>query len=154
MNSESPGGRVTALLVMPQDRRQAWEEGLKLLDVAVNAVSRNSRAQEILVGGEPPDLVLTDEVLTDADWRQVVEEVLKRDPNSLIVVCARSAPDTNFWSEAFHRGAYDVIADPSHQAALASLVRTAALRRGMIGPIGERSKFWRPGATQQDGSGL
>jgi DNA-binding NtrC family response regulator len=99
--------------------------------VAVNAVSRNSKAQEILVAGESPDFVLTDEILTDADWRQMVEQALDRNPNSLIVVCARSAPDINFVSEALHRGAYDVIADPSNQTALASLVRTAALRRGL-----------------------
>jgi DNA-binding NtrC family response regulator len=135
MNPGSPDGRVTALLVMPRGRRQAWEETLKLLDVAVSAVSRNSRAQEILVA-EPPDLILTDEILIDGDWRQMVEEALNRDPNSLIVVCARSAPDTNFWSEVLHRGAYDVIADPNNQKALASLVRTAILRRGMFGTIG------------------
>jgi DNA-binding NtrC family response regulator len=115
---------------MPPGRREAWEETLTLLDVAVNAVSRNSKAQEILVAGEPPDFILTDEILTDADWRQMVEQTLDRDPNSLIVVCARSAPDTNFLSEALHWGAYDVIADPSNQTALASLVRTATLRRG------------------------
>jgi DNA-binding NtrC family response regulator len=98
-------GNLKALLVMPRGRRQAWEAGLKLLDVAVNAVSRNSRAQEILVAGEPPDFILTDEILTDADWRQMVEEALHRDPNSLIVVCARSAPirlitrHWPFWSE-------------------------------------------------------
>ena len=138
MNRESSDGRGTALLVMPRGRRQAWEAGLKRLDVAVNAVSRNSSAQEILVGGQPPDFILTDEILTDADWRQMVEEALHRDPNSLIVVCARSAPDTNFWSEALHWGAYDVIADPGNHAALAFLVRTAALRRGMIGAIGEQ----------------
>jgi DNA-binding NtrC family response regulator len=117
---------------MPCGRRQAWEETLKLLGVAVTAVSRNSRAQEILVAGEPPDLILTDEILIDGDWRQMVEEALNRDPNSLIVICARSAPDSNFWSEVLHRGAYDVIADPNNQIALASLVRTAALRRGRI----------------------
>jgi DNA-binding NtrC family response regulator len=86
----------------------------------------------MLVAGEPPDFILTDEMLTDADWRQMVREALDRDPNSLIVVCARSAPDANFWSEALHWGVYDVIADPNNQTALASLVRTAALRRGMI----------------------
>jgi len=130
MTTGNQDGRVRALLVMPRGRREAWEETLTLLDVAVNAVSRNSRAQEILVAGEPPDFILTDEILTDADWRQMVEQALDRDPNSLIVVCARSAPDINFLSEALHWGAYDVIADPSNQAALAFLVRTAALRRG------------------------
>jgi DNA-binding NtrC family response regulator len=136
MSFRNPDGRVRALLVMPRGRRQAWEERLKLLDVAVEAVSRNSRAQEILVAGEPPDLILTDEILIDADWRQMVEEALYRDPNSLIVVCARSAPDSNLWSEVLHRGAYDVIADPNNQTALASLVRSAILRRGMFGTVG------------------
>lgn len=131
MTTGTLDGRVRALLVMSPGRREAWEETLTLLDVAVNAVSRNTRAQEILVAGEPPDFILTDEILTDADWRQMVEQALDRDPNSLIVVCARSAPDINFVSEALHWGAYDVIADPRNQAALASLVRTAALRRGL-----------------------
>jgi len=131
---------VRALLVMPRGRRQAWEETLALLDVAVSAVSGNNRAQQMLVAGEPPDFILTDEILTDADWRQMVREALDRDPNSLIVVCARSVPDTNFWSEALHWGAYDVIADPSNHAALAFLVRTAALRRGMVGAIGEQPR--------------
>lgn len=130
MTTGTLDGRVRALLVMSPSRRQAWQETLTLLDVAVNAVSRNSTAQEILVAGEPPDFILTDEILTDADWRQMVEQALDRNPNSLIVVCARSAPDINFLSEALHWGAYDVIADPSNQTALASLVRTATLRRG------------------------
>jgi len=129
MTTGTLDGRVRALLVMSPSRREAWEEMLTLLDVAVNAVSRNSRAQEILVA-EPPDFILTDEILTDADWRQMVEQALDRNPNSLIVVCARSAPDINFVSEALHWGAYDVIADPSNQTALGSLVRTATLRRG------------------------
>ena len=130
MTTGTLDGRVRALLVMPRGRREAWEASLMLLDVAVNAVSRNSKAQEILVAGEPPDFILTDEILTDADWRQMVEQALDRDPNSLIVVCTRSAPDINFLSEALHWGAYDVIADPSNQTALAFLVRTATLRRG------------------------
>ena len=66
----------------------------------------------------------------------MVEEALHRDPNSLIVVCARSAPDSNLWSEVLHRGAYDVIADPDNQTALASLVKSAILRRGRHGTIG------------------
>jgi DNA-binding NtrC family response regulator len=127
---------------MQPGRRQAWEKALALLDVAVTAVSRNSRAQEMLVAGVRPDFILTDETLTDADWRQMVREALDRDPNSLIVVCARSATDANFWSEVLHLGAYDVIPDPNNHTALASLVRTAALRRGM-------SRTWQPSGPRR-----
>ena len=128
---KKPNGRVRALLVMARGRSQAWRKTLTSLDVSVDAASGSSSAQEILVTGEPPDFILTDEILRDGDWRQIVEQALDRDPNSLIVVCARSAPDTDLVSQALHWGAYDVIADPHNQTALASLVRTAALRRGI-----------------------
>jgi len=47
-------------------------------------------------------------------WQEMLTLPDEKGRNFLTVVCTRSVPGTNFLSEAFYRGAYDMVADPSN----------------------------------------
>src|SRR5207302_11084855 len=70
-------------------------------------------------------VVLTDTVLPDGDWRRVLEIVAHSCPNIEVVVSARLG-DHRLWIDVLEQGAYDVLVEPYECEEVRRIVETAA----------------------------
>ncbi|MDX2177999.1 MAG: response regulator [Bryobacteraceae bacterium] len=72
-------------------------------------------------------VVLSEAVLEDGDWREVVRTVRDSHFGAQVLVTKKGA-DSHFFAEALEAGAYDVITQPFHQAEVQRLFLSAYLK--------------------------
>ena len=74
------------------------------------------------------DVVFTDEQLADATWRQVLKDITRISPATLVVICCPRCPSDEVWQDAAALGAYDLIADGTDDLAIRTVVDAVLLQ--------------------------
>jgi DNA-binding NarL/FixJ family response regulator len=120
---------ITALIVMPGDRRAAVLEHVEGCGVHVLVACGLDEARGIL-GTRPVDLILTDASLPDGDWRDVIAHRAEAGLTAEVIVCVTRL-DSALCSEAFQRGAWDVVAESSPREEIRKTIESAASRAYM-----------------------
>ena len=103
--------KITAILIMVRERRLSLLEALEACGFDVLPVCDCSEARRILETKPKVQVVLTDSVLPDGDWRRVLEIVAHTCPNIEVVVSSRLGDD-KLWIEVMEQGAYDLLVEP------------------------------------------
>jgi DNA-binding NtrC family response regulator len=100
------------LLVMPStERRSAFLSKLKAVGAQLLAADSCRDARVLLRRHGDVDVVVTDTTLSDGNWCDVLNYVLKQGSRANVVV-ASEASDARLWSEVLWRGAYDMLVEP------------------------------------------
>ena len=99
------------LLIMTPDRRGPLLEQLEAGGANVLPVSERQEAHRILRAWTHIDVVVTDAMLGDWRWHDVMDEVARSGVEAPVIVCSR-LPDPELWVSALARGAYDVLVEP------------------------------------------
>ena len=76
---------------------------------------------------EPYQVVLTEAILPDGTWRDVVDLARRVSPAPAVIVTDASA-DARFWAEVLNLGAYDLIAQPFATAEVRRILSYACSR--------------------------
>jgi len=76
---------------------------------------------------EPYRVILTEAMLPDGTWRDVVDMAHRLTPGPAVIVTDASA-DARFWAEALNLGAYDLIAQPFAAAEVRRILSYACSR--------------------------
>lgn len=102
---------VTALLVHGRDERlEMLKSVLEGLSVETRQVRTCQEAEACLGETPPPHLALTDTVLPDGDWLDVLGSAAKARERVNVVVASRVA-DINLYLEVMTHGAFDFVTD-------------------------------------------
>ncbi len=120
---------VNAVLVMRGERRGTVLEQIEACGVHVQVAGRLEEARGIL-STRPVELIFTDTVLPDGDWRDVIAERGTAAPCAEVIVCTKWL-DGKLCAEAFTRGAWDVIAETSSREELRRAIESAVSRSYM-----------------------
>jgi len=88
----------------------------------------------------PPlvQVVVTDAVLPDGDWRRVLEIVEQGRRKIEVVVCSRLG-DPTLWLDVLEQGGYDVLVEPFEHEEIQRIVEAAAARSYVRPPAQARS---------------
>jgi DNA-binding NtrC family response regulator len=121
--------QITALLVMSGDSRATILESLEACGVHVIPSCGLADARTIL-GARPVDLIVTGSALADGDWRDVLAYRTSAGLRSEVIICAPRL-ESALCSEAFARGAWEVVSASSSGEDLRKTIETAASRRYM-----------------------
>jgi|GEM_PF-4875385 len=117
----------TALVLSPKPEHAAVLNGmLSNFEIRVAFVSTLSEARSRLAR-ESFGVVLSEAVLDDADWREVVQAVKDCQFGAQVLVTKKGA-DSRFFAETLEAGAYDVITQPFRQAEVQRLFLSAYLK--------------------------
>jgi DNA-binding NtrC family response regulator len=81
----------------------------------------------------PVQVAVTDAVLHDGDWRQVLEIVAHGRRKIEVVVCSRLG-DAKLWLDVLEEGGYDVLVEPFEHEEVWRIVEAAAARSYMRSP--------------------
>ena len=119
--------KITALLIIRQERRQALSGQLEASGVEVLPAETCSEARRILRTRPAIDVVLTGARLPDGDWCRVLGDVAQSRVHAKVVICPRLA-DAGLWCEALGRGAYDLLVEPYCPEEVRRIVKAAAER--------------------------
>jgi DNA-binding NtrC family response regulator len=122
--------KITAILIMVRERRLSLVEALEACGFDVLPVCDCSEARRILETETKVQVVLTDSVLPDGDWRRVLEIVAHSCPNIEVVVSSRLGDD-KLWIDVLEQGAYDVLVEPYDSEEVRRIVEAAADKRYM-----------------------
>ena len=76
---------------------------------------------------EPYQVILTEAILSDGTWRDVVDLARRVSPAPAVIVTDASA-DARFWAEVLNLGAYDLIAQPFATAEVRRILSYACSR--------------------------
>jgi len=76
---------------------------------------------------EPYQVILTEAILPDGTWRDVVDLARRVTPPPAVIVTDASA-DARFWAEVLNLGAYDLIAQPFATAEVRRILSYACSR--------------------------
>src|SRR5579872_1230208 len=98
------------MLVMAQERRLALLEALESCGIEVLAVCDCDEVQRMLET-QPVQVVVTDGVLSDGDWRRVLE-IVEPGPRKIEVVVCSHLGDVKLWLDVLERGGHDVLVEP------------------------------------------
>jgi len=121
--SEAP--QLTALVVMPQDRRSHLIDHISAMHAEIRTASSCGEAVDVLRLNPAIGLVLTDLSLPDGSWFDVLNRVGDISANAEVVVCARVA-DERLWTQVLEAGGFDVLVEP-YQAVEVKRILDAAL---------------------------
>jgi DNA-binding NtrC family response regulator len=116
--------KITAVLIMVRERRLPLLEALEACGFDVLPVCDCSEARRILETEPKVQVVLTDSVLPDGDWRRVLEIVAHSCPNIEVVVSS-CLGDYKLWIDVLE-GAYDVLVEPYESEEVRRIVEAAA----------------------------
>jgi DNA-binding NtrC family response regulator len=119
---------VTALVVMVLERVPIFVRCLTRLHARVLTASNCSEADEFLRSEPAVGLVLTDLVLPDGSWCDVLSRAKDLQPEAEVVVCARLA-DERLWTEVLDAGGFDVLAEPYQDLEVERIVARAVSGR-------------------------
>jgi DNA-binding NtrC family response regulator len=104
--------KAVVLLVMPStERRSIFLHKLKALGAHLLAAESCRDARVLLGGHGDVDVVVTDTTLSDGNWCDVLNYVLKQGSRASVVVASEEG-DARLWSEVLWRGAYDMLVEP------------------------------------------
>jgi DNA-binding NtrC family response regulator len=121
--------RISALLIMSGGSRATILESLEACGVHVIPACGLAEARTIL-GARAVDLIVTGSSLPDGDWRDVLAYRTGADLRCEVIICAPRL-ETALCSEAFTRGAWEVVSASSSGEDLRKTIETAASRRYM-----------------------
>ncbi len=79
------------------------------------------------IQAEPYQVILTEAILPDGTWRDIVDISRRVTPAPAVIVTDASA-DARFWAEALNLGAYDLIAQPFAAAEVRRILSYACSR--------------------------
>jgi DNA-binding NtrC family response regulator len=117
--------RVTALLVNDRDEPlEMLKFVLEGLSVEILRVRTCREAKARLGETAPPHLVLTDTVLPDGNWLDVLESAAKAREQVNVVVASRVA-DIGLYLDVMHHGAFDFVTDSFTAPELVHVLRCA-----------------------------
>ncbi len=108
---------VTALVVMPQERRSILLDHLRGIPARVLTASSCSELGDVLRKSPAVSLVLTDLALPDGSWFDVLNRVSDTRTDAEVVVCARLA-DERLWTQVLEAGGFDLLVEPYEVAEL------------------------------------
>ena len=124
--------KITAMLVMAREGRPPLLDALESCGIEVVPACDCSEARQILESC-PMQVVVTDEALSDGDWRGVIEIVERGRRNIQVVVCLRSG-DPKLWLDVLEQGGYDVLVQPYEREEIKRIIEGAAARGRMLRP--------------------
>ena len=103
--------KITALLIHHRnDRFYTLQLVLEALSIKVIRARSTKEAEEQLCGMPCPQLVLSDTVLPDGNWMDVLDVAAKAaEPVNVIIVSATA--DTRLYLDAIDQGAFDFMTD-------------------------------------------
>ncbi len=127
---------INAVLIMRGERRGIVLEQIEGCGVHVQVASGLEEARGIL-STRPVELIFTDTVLPDGDWRDVIAHRASATPCAEVIVCTKRL-DGKLCAEAFARGVWDVIAESSSREELRRTIESAVSRSYMQSLGGER----------------
>jgi DNA-binding NtrC family response regulator len=96
------------------------------LPVPLEHVADLQRARAT-IQAEPYQVILTEAILPDGTWRDIVDISRRVTPAPAVIVTDASA-DARFWAEALNLGAYDLIAQPFAAAEVRRILSYACSR--------------------------
>jgi DNA-binding response OmpR family regulator len=105
------GKQLTALLVMNQERRSALADHLISMDATVLTAGSCGEAARVLRDEPEVRLVVTDLVLPDGSWFDVLNRVGDARGDATVVVAARVA-DERLWTQVLEAGGFDLLVEP------------------------------------------
>jgi DNA-binding NtrC family response regulator len=117
------------LLVMPRERRANVLGQIEAVGIEVVPACDLGEARAIL-RSRSVDVILTDTVMRDGGWRDLMAHLATSGLTAEVIVCAERLNHT-LCAEAFGCGASDVIAEPYTQEALRAAIEGAAARNYM-----------------------
>jgi DNA-binding NtrC family response regulator len=120
--------QLTALLVMPQERRSRLMAHLKEIDANILTACSCGEATDLLRGEPEVALVLTDLSLPDGSWFDVLNSVGDVNARAAVVVCARVA-DERLWTQVLEAGGFDVLVEPYQDHEVRRILAAAATGR-------------------------
>jgi DNA-binding NtrC family response regulator len=119
--------KIKAMLVMARERRLPLLDELESCGIDVLPVCDCNEARRMLESQRPAQVVVTDTVLPDGDWRRVLEIVLQGSANIEVVVSLRLG-DRALWMDVLEEGGYDVLVEPYQREEIQRIVEAAAAR--------------------------
>ena len=119
--------KTMVMLVMSRERRSSLLETLEASGIDVLPVCDCNEARRMLETQLQVQVVLTDRVLPDGDWRAVLEIVAQGRANAQVVVCSRLR-DHTLLIDVLEEGAYDVLAEPYQHEEIRQVLEAAAAR--------------------------
>lgn len=119
---------LTALVVMAAERASTLVRCLGRLGSTVLTTSTCGEAAALLRSEPGVGVVLTDLVLPDGSWCDVLNQVLDLRPEAEVVVCARLA-DERLWTDVLDAGGFDVLAEPYQDLEVERVVTRAVAGR-------------------------
>lgn len=125
---------LTALVVMVLERSLVFVRFLTRLDARVLTAFTCSEADDLLRREPVVGLVLTDLVLPDGSWCDVLSRVRDLQPEAEVVVCARLA-DERLWTEVLDAGGFDVLAEPYQDLEVERIVAGAVSGRRLAATV-------------------
>jgi DNA-binding NtrC family response regulator len=96
------------------------------LPVAMEHVETYQQARTILQQCDY-DVLLTEAVLPDASWLDVLH-LARQQPANLEVIVTDPQADARFWAEALNLGAYDVLSQPFYAPEVQRILGNACSR--------------------------
>jgi DNA-binding NtrC family response regulator len=125
--------KIKALLIIAQDHHQPLLDALESCGIEVLAVRNCSEARRMLETQPLVQVVVTDAVLNDGDWRRVLAMVTQERRKIEVVVCSRLC-DPKLWLDVLEEGGYDVLVDPFEHEEVRRIVEAAAARSYLGSP--------------------
>ena len=119
-------GQLSALVVMPTERRGGLIPCLSRSTVEVRTASTCHEAAEVLRHDPTVRIVLTDLHLSDGTWVDVLRRAGGSPGSPRVVVCPRLA-DERLWAQVLEAGAFDILVEPYHEPEVARILDAAAL---------------------------
>ena len=119
--------KIKAMLVMAPERCLPLLDALESCGVEVLPVSNCNEARRIFEAQPLLQVVVTDAVLRDGDWRQVLAIVAQGRRKIEVVVCSRLC-DPKLWLNVLEEGGYDVLVEPFDHEEVRRIVEAAAAR--------------------------
>jgi DNA-binding NtrC family response regulator len=117
---------LTALVVMPSERRRLLVSCLNRLAARVRTASTCREAAEALKTEAGVRVVLTDVALPDGTWKDVLRRAAQGRSRAAVVLCPRLA-DEHLWTEVLEDGAFDVLVEPYQDSEVARILDAAGL---------------------------
>ena len=122
--------KIKALLIIAQDHHQPLLDALESCGIEVLAVRDCNQARRMLKTQPLVQVVVTDAVLNDGDWRRVLAIVAQERRKIEVVVCSRLC-DPKLWLDVLEEGGYDVLVEPFEHEEVRRIIKAAAARSYM-----------------------
>jgi DNA-binding NtrC family response regulator len=117
--------KIKALLVMARESRLLLLEALESCGIDVMPVCDCREARQALETQAQVQVVLTDAVLRDGDWRAVLAIAAQAPAKVEVIVCPRRG-ELRRWTGALKEGAYDLLVEPYQPDETLRIVEAAA----------------------------